>query len=354
MFRHISCMQIQLRKGMFDYSALWQDKLSLLPYLFLALAILSLWIKRHMALWGSFLILGIISGFIAGRLLPLSLITIATLGLGYYLSFYPKQSSSAKYHFLRVQFSLLSLLFSFAPFYHKMPGFQNLEIAHQLQLTKDAIAYSLFLNFDKPLIGFFILAFGFTYVNGVHFSKETIKKTCPVILLAIGIMSILAMAMQYVRFEPNWNNFFYIWAVNNLFFVCVIEEAIFRGFIQNGVTRFLKNFRIFGFRFWGFNIINVYLSEITIGNIGLNAIIALIVASILFGLAHFWGGTTYVILSCIAGLFYGLIYSLTKRIEASIAAHFLVNITHFLFFTYPALQTVHVLPLNAHLLAILR
>jgi len=42
------------------------------------------------------------------------------------------------------------------------------------------------------------------------------------------------------------------------------------------------------------------------------------------------------VLATIAGIGYGGIYWRTNRIEASIFAHFLVNTTHILCFTYPA------------------
>jgi membrane protease YdiL (CAAX protease family) len=50
---------------------------------------------------------------------------------------------------------------------------------------------------------------------------------------------------------------------------------------------------------------------------------------------HHHGGTIYVALSFIAGLFYGYAMMLTKRIEASIIVHFIVNLVHILMFTYP-------------------
>jgi uncharacterized protein len=63
--------------------------------------------------------------------------------------------------------------------------------------------------------------------------------------------------------------------------------------------------------------------------------VALLVASALFGLAHFGGGWLYVIAATLAGLGYGWAYLRTKRIEASMFVHFALNATHFLFFTYP-------------------
>lgn len=68
--------------------------------------------------------------------------------------------------------------------------------------------------------------------------------------------------------------------------------------------------------------------------------LALLIAAILFGLAHYAGGTKYMILTTVAGISYGWVYLTAKRIEESILTHFGLNLTHFLFFTYPALAGV--------------
>lgn len=323
---------------MFDYLALWQSELSIVPYVFLGLAIISLWIKRHITIWGSLLLLGIIFGFISGRLESLSLITIVLLGLGYYLSFYPKRPRNPRYQFLRRQFEILTLIFSLAPFYHQMPGFQNFEVVHQIKLSADAIPYSMFFNFDSPLIGLFILAFGFNYVNSGRTDRQALIRVYSIVVLAVITMSILALLFQYVRFDPKWNNFILIWAVHNLVFTCVTEEAIFRGLILNGLMSYFEKVRFLSFRIWGINVTTIYMNQISLFGLGLHSILALLISAFLFGLVHFQGGAVYMILAGIAGIFYGLAYIVNRRIEASIVTHFLVNLVHILFFTYPALQ----------------
>ncbi|MFN5382224.1 MAG: lysostaphin resistance A-like protein [Alphaproteobacteria bacterium] len=69
----------------------------------------------------------------------------------------------------------------------------------------------------------------------------------------------------------------------------------------------------------------------------MGAPIALVASTTIFTLMHS-GPISYLIVVFIAGLFYGYAYQLTKRIEASILLHFLVNLIHFLFFTYPMLR----------------
>jgi membrane protease YdiL (CAAX protease family) len=63
----------------------------------------------------------------------------------------------------------------------------------------------------------------------------------------------------------------------------------------------------------------------------------LAISSLLFGLDHYEGGLTYILLATIAGLFYGHTYWKTTKIETSISVHFSFNLTHFLFFSYPSM-----------------
>jgi uncharacterized protein len=119
--------------------------------------------------------------------------------------------------------------------------------------------------------------------------------------------------LGHVRFEPKWPAFFPLWAWANLLFTCTAEEAVFRGVIQrtiagdaNSPTR--------------------------------RAIAALLIAAVLFGAVHFAGGPRAIVMATIAGAGYGWVYWRSGyRIEASILSHFLLNVTHILFFTYPAL-----------------
>ena len=66
-------------------------------------------------------------------------------------------------------------------------------------------------------------------------------------------------------------------------------------------------------------------------------ILSCIVASLIFSLIHYYGGIIFMILSFIAGLFFGGIYLKTRNIQSAIILHFLINFTHLLFFSYPSL-----------------
>ena len=108
----------------------------------------------------------------------------------------------------------------------------------------------------------------------------------------------------------------WLWALNNLFFVCVAEECLFRGLIQGSLTNLVPN--IFRWK-W----------------------LPLVVSSSLFGLDHYEGGLPYILLAAFAGIFYGYAYWKTNKIKSSIFVHFGLNFTHFLFFSYPSMIAVH-------------
>ncbi|WP_087852964.1 CPBP family intramembrane glutamic endopeptidase [Photobacterium andalusiense] len=60
--------------------------------------------------------------------------------------------------------------------------------------------------------------------------------------------------------------------------------------------------------------------------------IAITIASVLFGLAHFSGDPLFIIIATLAGILYGLSYYWTRKITIAIVIHFAFNLV---FFTYP-------------------
>ena len=97
----------------------------------------------------------------------------------------------------------------------------------------------------------------------------------------------------------------------NLLLVTLVEEALFRGYLQGGLSRWFK--------------------QLPYGQT-----LALVIASLLFGLAHIGAGWQWVVLAGIAGLCYGLAYRF-GGLSAAIATHFGLNLLHFGLFTYPML-----------------
>jgi len=135
------------------------------------------------------------------------------------------------------------------------------------------------------------------------------------ILASLGAFACIAiplgMKMHFIAFDPQWQH----WktepaaALGILFFTAWPEELLFRGLLQNCLSRAVKNERV-----------------------------GWIAVLVLFGFSHITNGGfpnwRYVILAAIAGFFYGWTWRRTGSIFASALVHAGVDVLwHFLFRT---------------------
>jgi hypothetical protein len=76
------------------------------------------------------------------------------------------------------------------------------------------------------------------------------------------------------------------------------------------------------------------------GKTGMAGLGSILTTSVLFTLLHLiWvANFPFLCLVFLASLIFGTIYQVTRSIEASIFCHFSLNVIHFFFFSYPALQ----------------
>ncbi|MBK7842743.1 MAG: CPBP family intramembrane metalloprotease [Bdellovibrionales bacterium] len=284
----------------------------LIPYLFLLLSIGFAW--RSATRNALIAIAGAVaSGLILQILEPLALVGIAALGLSIWVphSKLIRGSTGGMSRFLSYG---LFLILAVLMLNHLAPGFNNLRMIESLRFSEDSKPFTMYLNFDKTIVGIFILLFflrkrreqSFTFKRSFYLS---VGRT---LIALLSVLIPISLLTQYVRVDLKLPDQTWIWALNNLFFVCFAEEAFFRGFLQKGLTSLLPKTRSM-------------------------SILSVTLAAAMFGLAHFKGGASYVLLSSIAGLFYGYIYQKTDRIESSILVHFGLNAIHFLFLSYPAL-----------------
>jgi len=277
----------------------------ILIYGLLLFSVISVWTQfklfNKIPLWLLFLVISFIVAIIFERASFLSLIYTAIFGFSAYY-YYQKKN---------ILLFFLVLVLSIPLYFHfSIIDFNNYRYLHNITLTSDSSPYSLYFNLDKTLIGIFIIAFSFEYKK-IEF-LPILKLLVINFLLMGGIFFVLATILGYSKFEPKLPYFAPVWILVNLFFTCVAEEAIFRRLIQQKIYESLTGkFALF---------------------------ISILIASVTFGLAHFKGGITYMILASLAGMFYGYIYYKSKRIESSILLHFIFNLTHILLFTYPALE----------------
>ncbi len=187
-------------------------------------------------------------------------------------------------------------------------------VIRELQLSADSKPFTMNINFDKFILGLIVL--GIWGLGSKPFSlQQTVTIGLGGLVTCLVVLIGSALALNYVRLDIKWPPQTFIFMLNHLFVVSFSEELFFRHYLQ-GRTQFL-------------------LESKFKDRAGVSA---LLLASVVFGASHFQGGFIFVILSSVAGLFYGWAYLKTQRVEASILIHFGVNAIHFVCFSYPALQ----------------
>jgi membrane protease YdiL (CAAX protease family) len=269
----------------------------------LLLAVIALWLGPR--IWIPLLCVATVLGYLAGVLNGPAFIWIVVFaGL---CAAYPRATTRARKGLAAAGIVLLALPLGM----HVLPGFWNFLLLEDIVLSPGAAPYTMYLNFDKTLVGIGILGLcGHALLKSAEAWGLALRRAAPILVANIVVVALIAMALGYLTWQPKWTPLFWVWAASNLFFTCLSEEAFFRGFIQRELAAVLQG--------------RSYADGIAIA-----------ASAILFGVAHFAGGATYVALGIIAGLGYALVYHRTKSIEMSMLAHFAVNATHFLLFTYP-------------------
>lgn len=290
-------------------------------FILLLITVVSLWFNSGISLfgfitfrfvnyWQLFMLFTIISALYADSITFVGLISLIVFYLMLYQFRYNAYKIIKNNHLI-VLFWLLIIIFAGLFYLHKVPGFHNYLIWNKVKFTADAVPFTMYLNLDKTLVGIMIIGMALSLNRSLVAWRFTFRSVVIFFPIVAIVLLFLSHRFNYVKFEPKLVDGIILWSINNLFFVCMAEEALFRGFIQNGLSK-LK------YRYAG--------------------IMSIFITAILFGLLHAPGGIKYVALATIAGILYGTIYYKTKRIEVSILTHFLVNLVHILFFTYPALE----------------
>lgn len=269
--------------------------IELLIWFFLGLSVILLFFHRKKE--GIFFVItSLVTAFIADRI-TISAALLVLLGFAVAASI-PK----LQFHIRTLAYAVLTA-WCVALYEHWVPGISNLLILKSVHAGPQSAPFSMYLNLDKPLI-FCALAICWAKLFG---SGKTFRIR-PLLAAATGLfcMLMVAWALGSIRPEIMLPSWWWIFALNNLLFTCIAEEALFRGYIQEGLK----------------------------GIIGLWP--ALIIASILFGISHYHGGILLIAFATVAGLFYGMAFQYSSRLWVAVLYHFLFNFSHLFFFTYPS------------------
>ncbi|KQV85935.1 CPBP family intramembrane glutamic endopeptidase [Rhizobacter sp. Root1221] len=192
-----------------------------------------------------------------------------------------------------------------------VPGFVPIVWVPDLRLSPDADPFRFTAHVDPGAAGLVLLAcYAPRCLTAAHW-RATFASAWPVMVATTVAVIGLAWGIGHVHPDFKWPWFAAAFLAKMLLWTCVMEEAFFRGLLQERLMRVPALAR------------------------GPGLALAVGVPAGLFGLAHAAGGWAYVGLATLAGVGYGIAYARTRRIEAAIATHFVLNAVHFVAFTYP-------------------
>lgn len=195
---------------------------------------------------------------------------------------------------------------SAALFAHAVPGYQGLVVVADTALKANSLPSSLYFNHDKVLVAWSLLAFVPLVRNSLDARPlRWPLATAPALILAIAVPIALAWQSGLIDWQPGLPAVFWVFACANLLNTCLAEELLFRGVLQGWLQRRLGP--------WP----------------------ALLIAAVVFGVAHLAGGWSYVAVVTLAGLGYGLAYLWTGRLIWAVLTHWALNLAHLALFTYP-------------------
>lgn len=193
-------------------------------------------------------------------------------------------------------------------FLHLIPGFNNPIVIDSAQVSANAPLYNLYINFDKALVGFFLLIHVVKSPRNPSYEKYLLVFAS--ISLSYGVAILLAVTTGMIEYDFKIPNYFLSWVLINLFITVYAEEAFFRGFVQPSISSCINDNK------W-------------------KEFVVVISSGLLFGLAHYSGGAIYVLIASILGCAYAFGYMKTGNILVPISGHFIFNLMHFTVFTYP-------------------
>jgi hypothetical protein len=193
---------------------------------------------------------------------------------------------------------------------HWVPGFRNPLLLGPVAFTPDAVSFQMYLNLDKSAVSFSLLLLYAPLCREAGLGRSLLAgAACAA--MAVAVLLPLALGLHAIRWAPKLPEGLWLWALNNLLLVAFAEEALFRGFLQASLARWLG------------------------GRAG-GGWTAIGLASLAFGVAHHAAGPLMILFASVAGVAYGLAYR-HGGLLASVSAHFGFNLFHILLFTYPLL-----------------
>jgi uncharacterized protein len=173
--------------------------------------------------------------------------------------------------------------------------------------------YELSIDFGKGIAGFILLYLLWPKLRANEFVASRLPSVL-LLLLAPALIIGVAIPLLGLHFQPKAIEQIVQFAVVNLLVTCVAEEVFMRFLFQ-------QNLR-------------TAVASLT-ANRALQECVPLLLVTAIFVAIHSGISGAAIWLYVLAGFLYGLSYTLSKNILYPITVHFLVNLVHFSFLTYP-------------------
>lgn len=270
--------------------------LAALALICLMLSLLSPWVQKGAGLWGCFLALSLALGWFAHLLSP-EAIGIALAWILVWVLYMGQRPGGLR----NVLFALI-VASSFGFSLHLFPGYAPV-----------CITSRFCMGFETVLMGLLPLALCVPLCRRSEDRGPLIGGLLWGIggIAALACLAIWAHAVEWHFKLPSHPFLRY---ANNFFFVCIPEEAFYRGFLQKQL--------------------HVYFGEGP-----RRGFFSVLITSLLFTTAHVYWSPSIDILGFVflAGLLYGFVYMRSGRIESAILTHFALNFAHMTFFSYHAI-----------------
>lgn len=194
---------------------------------------------------------------------------------------------------------------------HILPGFNNMIYLKNYAVSEASRPHDEYWNFDKPFLMLCLLNY---YMEGYYKRgnlAHSIKVGLALTLVCALVLIIAGTGLGYIALDIKWPDIIYSWAFLN-FVAILAEEGFYRAFLQRLIADYSVKF------------IPKY-----------GEILALFITSSLFGISHYKMGFIHAILCSVAGFLFGYGLTKSKRVEACMISHFMLNMLHLTLFTYP-------------------
>ncbi|WP_044419778.1 CPBP family intramembrane glutamic endopeptidase [Pseudomonas syringae group genomosp. 3] len=239
-----------------------------------------------------------------GSLAPIAAVSLGLLLVAWFCV------ARSRLRYARILGHSLFIITGLALATHLLPGFNNAKVIDNARFTADAAAFSMYLNLDKPLIGFWLLLACPWILTKIDVG-DSVKVGLLALIATSALCMTVAMGLGTVDWAPKWPAQSTLWWVNNLLLVTLTEELFFRAYLQGGLQRFFAG--------------STFATPMAIA-----------ITASLFGLSHIGAGWELMLLAGLAGVGYGIAFRFGS-LPAAVICHFGLNAVHFGLFSYPML-----------------